>query len=49
MITHEHEIAAHAKRIMTIADGLIIDDRRFAAVDAPPPGLADLTLAREAG
>jgi putative ABC transport system ATP-binding protein len=49
MITHEHEIASHAKRIVTFADGLIVDDRRFAAANAPPPGLADLALSREAG
>jgi putative ABC transport system ATP-binding protein len=49
MITHEHEIASHAKRIITFADGQIIDDRRFAAVDAPPPGLVDHAREREAG
>jgi putative ABC transport system ATP-binding protein len=49
MITHEHEIASHAKRILTLADGLIVSDRRFAAADAPPPGLADLALSVEAG
>ena len=49
MITHEHDIAGHAKRIMTMADGMIIDDRRFAAVDSPPPGLEELSPVREAG
>jgi putative ABC transport system ATP-binding protein len=45
MITHEHEIAGHAKRIITVADGLIVDDRRFASVNGPPPGLAPVGAA----
>ena len=28
MVTHEHDIAAHAKRSITFRDGLIIDDSR---------------------
>jgi putative ABC transport system ATP-binding protein len=42
LITHEHEVAVHAKRTLTVADGLVIDDQRFAPVDAPPPGLTGL-------
>jgi len=37
LITHEYDIAAYAKRVVRLRDGLIIDDRREVAVDAPPP------------
>ena len=37
IITHEDEVAAHAKRIITMRDGLIRSDLRQVAVDAPPP------------
>jgi putative ABC transport system ATP-binding protein len=37
LITHEEDIAAYAKRIVRLRDGLIIDDRRIAALDGPPP------------
>ena len=39
LITHEEEIAAFAKRMIRIRDGLIIDDRRRTPVGAPPPRL----------
>src|SRR5579864_2042059 len=38
VITHEDEIAAYAKRIVKLRDGLIVDDRRVVPVGAPPPG-----------
>ena len=31
MVTHEHDIAAHAARVVTLRDGLIATDRRQAA------------------
>ena len=31
MVTHEHDIAAHAARIVTLRDGLIASDQRQAA------------------
>ncbi len=40
LITHEDEVAAHAKRIIRLRDGEIIEDHRQAAVEGPPPRLA---------
>jgi putative ABC transport system ATP-binding protein len=37
MITHEHDVAAHAKRVITLADGEIVSDERQAPIDGPPP------------
>jgi len=37
MITHEPEIAVHAKRQIHLVDGLVDSDRRTAPVAAPPP------------
>ena len=48
IITHEDDVAAHAKRVVWLEDGLIADDRRNAAVDGVPPRLLDLaTLEKE--
>jgi putative ABC transport system ATP-binding protein len=44
MITHEAEIAAHAKRIVHLVDGLIESDRRMTPLAAPPPLLAPTDL-----
>ena len=33
LITHEEEIAAFAKRVVRLRDGLIVDDRRRAPVE----------------
>ena len=27
LVTHEHDIAAHARRVITLRDGLIVDDK----------------------
>ncbi len=43
IITHEDDVAAHAKRIVILEDGRIGDDRRQAPVLGDPPGLIDLT------
>ncbi len=37
VITHEAEVADHAKRVIEMRDGLIVADARQAAVDEPPP------------
>ncbi|MGH7699105.1 MAG: ABC transporter ATP-binding protein [Gemmatimonadales bacterium] len=31
MVTHEHDIAAHAARVVTLRDGIVADDQRRAA------------------
>ncbi len=31
MVTHEHDIAAHAARVVTLHDGLVSSDQRQAA------------------
>jgi putative ABC transport system ATP-binding protein len=37
MITHEDEVAAHAKRIIRLRDGQLTEDHRQAALEGPPP------------
>jgi putative ABC transport system ATP-binding protein len=37
MITHEPDVAAHAKRVIQVADGRIVKDMRQAPVEGPPP------------
>jgi putative ABC transport system ATP-binding protein len=37
MITHEDDIAKHAKRIVRLVDGKVTDDHRQAPVAGPPP------------
>jgi putative ABC transport system ATP-binding protein len=49
LITHEDDIASFAKRVVRLRDGLIIDDRRSAPVDARPPRLESGSLAVAAG
>ncbi len=40
LITHEDEVARHAKRVITLRDGQIVADTRQASVQGPPPQLA---------
>ena len=40
MITHEADVAAHAKRVVRLRDGLVVEDRRQAPVAGPPPAFA---------
>jgi putative ABC transport system ATP-binding protein len=47
LITHEQEIAAYAKRIIRLRDGLIVEDARRVPVPALPPGL-DVVRSRSA-
>jgi putative ABC transport system ATP-binding protein len=44
MITHEADVAAHAKRVVRLRDGLIIEDRRQGPVVGPPPLYARSTV-----
>ncbi|WP_214416226.1 ABC transporter ATP-binding protein [Sphaerisporangium fuscum] len=37
LITHEDDVAGHAKRVIRLVDGQIIEDHRQAPVDGPPP------------
>jgi putative ABC transport system ATP-binding protein len=37
MITHESDVAQHAKRVVRVKDGRIVGDTRVAPIDAPPP------------
>ncbi|MEY9877626.1 putative ABC transport system ATP-binding protein [Streptacidiphilus sp. MAP12-33] len=41
LITHEDEVARHAKRVVRLVDGRITSDIRQAPVDGPPPALAN--------
>jgi putative ABC transport system ATP-binding protein len=37
MITHESNVAAHAKRVIEVDDGQIVSDKRLAPLVGPPP------------
>ncbi|MCX5387128.1 ABC transporter ATP-binding protein [Streptomyces sp. NBC_00083] len=39
LITHEDEVARHAKRVVRLVDGRIVEDVRQASVDGPPPAM----------
>ncbi|MCG5219935.1 ABC transporter ATP-binding protein [Streptosporangium soli] len=43
MITHEDDVAGHAKRILRLVDGQVVEDRRRSPVAGPPPKLAGVT------
>ena len=44
IITHEDDVAAHAKRIVRLVDGEVISDVRQAEVNGPPPRHASATV-----
>ncbi|MEV4114496.1 ABC transporter ATP-binding protein [Nonomuraea sp. NPDC049695] len=46
LITHENDVAAHAKRVIRLVDGEIVEDRRQAPVDGPPPRMTEKAAAR---
>jgi putative ABC transport system ATP-binding protein len=37
LITHEADVAAHAKRVIGVQDGRIVTDRRLTEAHANPP------------
>lgn len=39
LITHEDEVARHAKRVLRLVDGQIVEDVRQAPVAGPPPAM----------
>lgn len=41
LITHEDDVATHAKRVIRLVDGEIVEDVRQAPVAGPPPRLAE--------
>ena len=43
VITHEEEVAEHAKRVLRMRDGRIVADARQAPVLGPPPRLSQVT------
>ncbi|HET9771020.1 MAG TPA: ABC transporter ATP-binding protein [Acidimicrobiia bacterium] len=47
IITHEDDVAAHAKRVIVLTDGRISDDRRNGPLHGDPPGLIDLSALEE--
>jgi putative ABC transport system ATP-binding protein len=44
LMTRDETVAAHAKRIIRLSDGVIAEDKRIAEIDAPPPLAAALLL-----
>jgi putative ABC transport system ATP-binding protein len=48
LITHEEDIAAHAKRAIRLMDGQIVEDTRLAPADGLPPRMAAADPGRHA-
>jgi len=49
VITHEEDIAEHAKRFIRLVDGQIVEDRRLSPVDGLPPKLGAMPTAYQPG
>jgi macrolide transport system ATP-binding/permease protein len=49
LITHEPDVAEHAKRVIRLIDGEIIEDRRQAPLEGPPPGYEAYAATEEGG
>jgi putative ABC transport system ATP-binding protein len=43
LITHEDDVAAHAKRVVRLMDGQVVEDARRSPVGGLPPRLAEVT------
>ncbi|GII29255.1 ABC transporter ATP-binding protein [Planotetraspora mira] len=43
LITHEDDVAAHAKRVIRLMDGEVVEDARRSPVGGLPPRLAEVT------
>ncbi|WP_061299561.1 ABC transporter ATP-binding protein [Herbidospora cretacea] len=43
VITHEPDVAEHAKRVIRLRDGQVVEDTRLAPVDGLPPRLGEVT------
>jgi putative ABC transport system ATP-binding protein len=41
LVTHERDVAQQAKRVITLSDGRVVEDRRRAALREPPPALRE--------
>jgi putative ABC transport system ATP-binding protein len=39
LITHEPDVAEQAKRVISLSDGKVVEDRRITGVNEPPPAL----------
>ncbi|HEV2980956.1 MAG TPA: ABC transporter ATP-binding protein [Solirubrobacteraceae bacterium] len=48
LITHEPDVAAQAKRVITLSDGCVIDDHRRTGVTASPPAVQEQKSAHHA-
>jgi putative ABC transport system ATP-binding protein len=49
VITHEREVANHAKRVIRMHDGEVVSDLRQAPLDGPPPRLTSIVDFASAG
>ena len=49
MITHEQEVAQHAKRVIRLSDGYVVSDERSTALTELPPRFVPGDLPAEAG
>ena len=47
LVTHEHDVAFHARRVITVRDGLLASDKlnppRTGSIDGPAPAIDDVT------
>jgi putative ABC transport system ATP-binding protein len=48
IITHENDVAEHAKRVIRLIDGRVVEDRRQADVIGPPPLHGTIPAPKEA-